>query len=706
VGRRSGKGAGTLRLARRYRGKAFQLRRPLLSVLLVLAVAASLAVAPALAGAAVPPVTFAEPTTVHVPFSAESIQGSIATADFNRDGHADVAAYSSNYLTEAHSLEVWISSAGAGPTTWGWTTLTSPAVPSLEAGFVATGQMNPETDSNPDLVALSISGEEGKSKLGVFLGTGIGTFSQAVETLLPGYPNARPTIADVNGDDIPDVLIPTLTEKSGGTWESEVVTLIGEGDGHFEAPIVSPVASGASSADVYATGIAVGEFTGGGHIDLAVSQGYNPAKDVYVMAGNGAGEFTVAESLALGAGSTGVVSGDFDGDGHADLAAPIGVPDSARPGHDSGERVATALGDGAGSFTALTPQTPEWQAENPYSYGIATADLNGDGKPDLLLPIASDPHEGGVWALLGNGDGTFTESSKSELEGGNVWDAQPGDFDGDGHEDVAALIDPTGPGELELAVYDNTSAPSFQPGAAAVDAGTVEVGQAGTTTVPLTNSGNYALSITALTVSGADAAGFTVSGCATIAPETTCDASVTFRPSRIGAEGATLTIATDDPAEPSATVALSGAGAVTTTAPEAGGGGGTGGGGKAQTEPATGTPTGTLKLPRTAAVAKNGKASLALSCSGGPCSGRLALTIATKKKAKGKARTVTTTIGGASYSLAARQSKTIAVKLTGAARKLLAAPGSKLAATLTATSSRGTKSSAKLTLVGASSKRK
>jgi hypothetical protein len=683
------------------------LRRPLLPVVLVLGAALPFAAAPALADAAVPSVTFAEQTTVEVPESENALQGTIATADFNRDGHADVAAYSSNSQTEAHKLEVWMSSAGVGPTTWGWATLASPSVPHFEAGFVATGQMNPEDDSDPDLVALSISGEAGESTLGVYLGTGIGTFETPFETSLPGYANGRPTIADVNGDGIPDVLIPTLAEAGGGTWESEVVTLIGKGEGLFKAPIVSPVATAASAFDVYATGIAVGDFTGGGHVDVAFSQGYSPAKDLYVMAGDGAGEFTVAESFALGAGSTGVASGDFDGNGHPDLAVPIGVPDSARPGFDSGERVATVFADGEGAFTASTPSTPEWQAENPYSYGIATADLNGDGKPDLLLPVASDPHEGGVWALLGNGDGTFAETSKPELEGGNVWDVQPGDFDGAGHEDVAALTDPTGPESLELTVYDNTAAPSFQPGAAAVDSGTVEVGQSGATTLPITNAGNYELSITSLSVSGADAAGFTVSGCATVAPGATCEALVTFRPSRIGAESATLTIATDDPATPTATVALSGTGAVTTMAPTTGTGTGTGSNGDGKQGGPTIPAAGKLKPPKTAAVAKSGKASLKLTCSGGPCSGRLALTIATKKKAKGKSKAVTVSAGGVSYSLTSGQQKTVTVKLSAAAENLLAAaPGNKLAATLTVTPSRGVRSTAKLTLVGTSPKKK
>ncbi|HEY0279134.1 MAG TPA: choice-of-anchor D domain-containing protein [Solirubrobacterales bacterium] len=197
-----------------------------------------------------------------------------------------------------------------------------------------------------------------------------------------------------------------------------------------------------------------------------------------------------------------------------------------------------------------------------------------------------DPGEGGVWALLGNGDGTFSTADRDGLESENAWAAEAGDFDGDGRPDIAALISPRGPGDLKLAIYVNDSDPALTLGGSSLDLGTAEVGEATIAPLAITNSGNYGLSVSSLSVAGGDAADFSVSGCtgAPIAPGATCDATVRFAPSQAGAAGATLTISSDDPAQPTATVALGGTGAP--APPGSGGGSGPSGpGGRAHRIP-------------------------------------------------------------------------------------------------------------------------
>jgi hypothetical protein len=691
-------------------------RRLLLSVWIALGAVALLS-APASSLGAEPPVSFAAPVkTVAMPDSAGSLSGSLATADFNADGYDDAVAYSGNNQTETGSLDIAMSEVTPGGSEgWGWKGLTPPPVTGFAGGVVVTGQMNPGTDSRPDIVALSESKIEGDSVLAVYPNSGGGTFAAPLVTSVPGFAGGV-AVGDVNGNGIPDVVIPTVVETSTGGWRAEVVTLLGRGNGEFEPPIESPIGGAAEPFEIEFGGIVIGDFTGSGHADIAVSRAYDAEHDAYVMSGDGTGHFALRAELGIGA-SFDVAAGDFNEDGHTDLALAIGGPELSD--HKiAEERIATALGDGAGSFTHLLPDAPNWEAENPYSYAIRTADLNGDGRADLIAPVASDPHEGGVWALLGNGDGTFSTADREGLESENVWAAEAGDFDGDGRpDDIAALIAP-GSGELELWIYDNTSEPALALGASSLDLGTAEVEKATTAPLAITNSGNYGLSVSSLTVSGADAADFSVSGCTArpVAPGATCDAQVRFAPSRAGAESATLTISTDDPTQTSVTIALSGTGTGTAAATGDGGGSDSGGGGSGPSGPSSGTPVanraketkgeagsgsaGKLTLAKTATVSKSGAATLKSSCSDAPCRGKLVLTAETKKKVKGKLKTVRLKLGMTSYSLAAGKSATVTVKLSAAARAALAsAPSHKLPASVAITPPTGAPSKAKVTLV-------
>jgi hypothetical protein len=77
---------------------------------------------------------------------------------------------------------------------------------------------------------------------------------------------------------------------------------------------------------------------------------------------------------------------------------------------------------------------------------VVTADLNGDGKPDIVTTGTE------VDMLMNNGDGTFGAVQTVGPAGSNVIVA---DFDNDGHLDIAQ-IDASGP---SVDVILNTSTP-------------------------------------------------------------------------------------------------------------------------------------------------------------------------------------------------------------------------------------------------------
>jgi hypothetical protein len=257
-------------------------------------------------------------------------------------------------------------------------------------------------------------------------------------------------VADFNGDGLPDLAV--INEFGGN-----VSLLLGNGDGTFQ-PALS--IAGENSSEL---SIAVGDFNGDGHPDLAVGGGAGLA----VLLGNGDGTFQAAVEYATGgAALSGLVVGDFNGDGKADLAAICenGVL-NVFTGNGDGTFQATgnygtaldfntqfdlASGDFNGDgkadlailgngtvFVLLGNGDGTFQPEPEYSTGLSGAsivslDLNGDGKTDLAVADGS-----AVNILLGNGDGTF--QPPASYSGGALGYSNaiaPADFNGDGKPDL------------------------------------------------------------------------------------------------------------------------------------------------------------------------------------------------------------------------------------------------------------------------------
>jgi hypothetical protein len=182
-------------------------------------------------------------------------------------------------------------------------------------------------------------------------------------------------------------------------------------------------------------GVVVGDFNHDGKRDLAVlNSGDATTGDngsVSILFGNGDGTFQTAKNVAMGKNCTGIVAGDFDGDGNDDIAL-------VRPGdasvNDDGD-VTIFLGNGDGTFRQSQVLTP---GKNP-SF-IVVADLNGDQRLDLVVITTGDKS---VDVLLGNGDGSFQSQIAYAAQ------TTPGrltvvDIDLDGKKDLAVSGSPFG----------------------------------------------------------------------------------------------------------------------------------------------------------------------------------------------------------------------------------------------------------------------
>lgn len=264
----------------------------------------------------------------------------------------------------------------------------------------------------------------------ILLGNGDGTFTAGQPIPIPLQGGQQIVTADFNGDGIADLAV--LLYPTGGTNDlAQCAILLGNGDGTFTAG--APLTL--NGQDPSPVDFAVGDFNGDGKPDLAVLD--NEYNNMTIYLGNGDGTFTpVAQtSPVVGEPNTNnsIVAADFNGDGNLDLAVVNVNPN----GNDSPSTIEILLGNGDGTFT----QTPVSPVGGALTYSLAVGDFNGDGKADLAAAnedgISGVPTSPGtINVLLGNGDGTFVPL-QTIFTGGNPFAVATADFNNDGLSDIA-----------------------------------------------------------------------------------------------------------------------------------------------------------------------------------------------------------------------------------------------------------------------------
>jgi Tfp pilus assembly protein PilF len=172
------------------------------------------------------------------------------------------------------------------------------------------------------------------------------------------------------------------------------------------------------------------DYDGDGLPDLLV---LSAARDIpgalFRNLGNGRfGDVTAASKLDLGGIATGCAAGDYDNDGHTDLAIAF----------FGGRGVRLFRNQGDGTFADVTEAAGIDAREAPFA-AVALADYDHDGDLDLFTGTGGE-----LWR--NNGDGTFTQSSEAAGFGefGQVMSAGLTDFNNDRAIDfvLASLLEP------------------------------------------------------------------------------------------------------------------------------------------------------------------------------------------------------------------------------------------------------------------------
>ncbi|MDB5388886.1 MAG: vcbs repeat-containing protein, partial [Planctomycetaceae bacterium] len=254
-------------------------------------------------------------------------------------------------------------------------------------------------DGNLDLIYAA------SSSVSVALGNGNGTFG-AQRAFEMGSSSTGMVIADFNGDGRPDI-------ASSSYFGANVTIMLGNGDGTFTL-------KGSVGVPSRTNALAAGDVNGDGKPDI-VDANYNNG-NVSVLLGTGTGNFTI-ESGSFGVGSrpTSIVLTDLDGNGSLDIVTANVLSNN----------VSVLLGNGSGSFNAAIG-SPFAVENSPAS--VAVADVNGDGKPDLVVANnGNSANDDSV--LLGTGGGSFI-AAPSVGHGTRPQTVVLGDVNGDGKPDI------------------------------------------------------------------------------------------------------------------------------------------------------------------------------------------------------------------------------------------------------------------------------
>ncbi|PYP53720.1 MAG: RNA-binding protein [Gemmatimonadetes bacterium] len=253
------------------------------------------------------------------------------------------------------------------------------------------------------------------------------------------YDGGGVAVGDVNNDGLPDLYFtsnvgPNRLYLNKGNYRFEDVT----------------ARAGVADAEGWKTGVTMADVNGDGYVDIYVSGVDFPTMHGHnvLYINNGDGTFTDRTKeygLDFAGFSTQALFFDYDGDGDLDmyLVTHAAHPERSNATQRRHRSPRAEVGDrlyrnDGGHFVDVSEHAGLYGGVVRYGLGVVASDLNSDGCPDLY--VANDFQEDD-FVYLNNCDGTFTESGATVL--GHTSHASMGvdaaDVNNDGRPDLVVL---------------------------------------------------------------------------------------------------------------------------------------------------------------------------------------------------------------------------------------------------------------------------
>ncbi|HEY4127698.1 MAG TPA: FG-GAP-like repeat-containing protein [Gammaproteobacteria bacterium] len=350
--------------------------------------------------------TFKSPIAYYV---AGTQPEALAVADLNRDGNVDIVVVDSTDNNISVLLGVGDGTFKAQTADQAANSVGTP-VPTYPTGLdpVAITIADLNGDGVPDVITANFN----DNTLSVLIGRGDGTLKP--EEVVPvGVGPIFVAVADMNNDGKPDILV-------NNNLDDNIGVLLNAGGGAFKAMTTTRLGPQLPTSQLQM--MVVGDFNRDGKQDVITTSTDVNGDSVIYLPGLGDGRFKPGHFIETGLQSTYLAVADVDGDGLQDLIA----------GSLANGTVRVLRGNSNGGFGSGVDYPANGIAGALEVQGLTVADFRGTGKPDIAVVNA----DASLMQLLYN-DGTGHFHLQNSYTTGNTpSDVQTADLNGDGHLDL------------------------------------------------------------------------------------------------------------------------------------------------------------------------------------------------------------------------------------------------------------------------------